>query len=220
MADTGRTVWADGFWADGFWAAGLWAADEPVAVPDVDDPGTAQAAAVAAIEGATLVAAVLTAYSSTIPVGEVISQNPAAGTLVAPGSTVTITVSLGVEPVVERSAAAGSNKRRRKYFVQIDGQDFEVRDEKHAREVLQHAVALADRAAEKQLHAKPARAAKVKPVKLPVPEIRTNAPIDLAPYQEAIERAYRNAAVAAELRLLLEAQDRDDEEAAAYLLLH
>jgi len=25
MADTGRTVWANGLWADGFWAAGLWA---------------------------------------------------------------------------------------------------------------------------------------------------------------------------------------------------
>jgi hypothetical protein len=98
MADTGRTVFADGLWADGFFAVGLWAADEPVAVPDVDDPGTSQAAAIALIEGATLVAAVVTAYSSTIPAGEVISQDPAAGTLVPPGSTVTITVSLGEAP--------------------------------------------------------------------------------------------------------------------------
>lgn len=98
MADTGRTVFADGLFADDFWAAGLWAADEPVAVPDVDDPGTAQADAVLAIEGAGLVANVVTAYSSVIPVGEVISQDPAAGTLVSPGSTVTITVSLGDAP--------------------------------------------------------------------------------------------------------------------------
>lgn len=98
MADTGRTVFADGFFADGFFAVGFFAADEPVTVPDVDDPGTTQAAAVAAIEGVGLAAAVLTSYSSTIPAGEVISQDPAAGSSVSPGSTVTITVSLGEAP--------------------------------------------------------------------------------------------------------------------------
>ncbi len=98
MADTGRTVFADGLWADDFWAAGLWAADAPVTVPDVDDPGTTQAAATAAIEGVGLVVAVVTAYSSLIPAGEVISQDPAAGSSVPPGSTVTITVSLGDAP--------------------------------------------------------------------------------------------------------------------------
>jgi hypothetical protein len=107
MADTGRTVFADGLFADGFWATGFWAADEPVAVPDVDDPGTSQAAAVALIEGEGLVAAVVTAYSSTIPAGEVISQDPALGTLVAPGSTVTITVSLGEAPVADQTASGG-----------------------------------------------------------------------------------------------------------------
>lgn len=100
MADTGRTVWADGLWSDDFWAAGLWAADEAVIVPDVDDPGTTQAAATAAIEGVDLVVAVVTAYSSTVPAGEVISQAPAAGSSVAPGSTVTITVSLGEAPAL------------------------------------------------------------------------------------------------------------------------
>ena len=99
MADTGRTVFADGLWADGFWAAGLWAADEALTVPDVDDPGTSQAAAVAAIEAVVgLIAAVVTAYSSTVPAGEVINQSPAAGTSVPPGTTVTITVSLGEAP--------------------------------------------------------------------------------------------------------------------------
>ena len=101
MADTGRTVFADGFFADGFFAVGFFAADEPVTVPDVDDPGTSQAAAISAIEAEGLVAAVVTAYSSTVPVGEVISQDPAAGSSVAPGSTVTITVSLGDQPQQE-----------------------------------------------------------------------------------------------------------------------
>lgn len=116
---------------------------------------------------------------------------------------------------------AGRAQRRRRYFVQIDGQDFEVRDAQEATELLQKAVALAERAAERQVaKAKPQVQAKVKPVALPVPEIRTNAPIDLAPYQAAIEQACRNAAIAAELRALLEAQARDDDESAAYLLLH
>lgn len=76
-------------------------------VPDVDDPGTTQAAAVAAIEGVGLVASVTTAYSSTVPAGEVISQDPAAGASVAPGSTVTITVSLGEAPVSDTQPSGG-----------------------------------------------------------------------------------------------------------------
>lgn len=40
MADTGRTVWADGFWADGFWAAGFWAGGDapPTPTPTPDPP--------------------------------------------------------------------------------------------------------------------------------------------------------------------------------------
>lgn len=112
MADTGRTVFADGFFADGLFAVGFFAADEPVTVPDVDDPGTTQAAAIAAIEGAGLVAFVLTAYSSTIPAGEVISQDPAAGSSVVLGSTVTITVSLGEAPQPPVQEGGGGPDKR------------------------------------------------------------------------------------------------------------
>jgi hypothetical protein len=89
-----------------------WGAVLPVTVPDVDDPGTSQAAAVAAIEGVGLVANILTAYSSTVPAGEVISQSPAPGSSVAPGSTVTITVSLGEAPVQEGGGGPDPLKRR------------------------------------------------------------------------------------------------------------
>lgn len=35
MADTGRTVWADGLWADDFWAAGFWSSsDAPAPTPE------------------------------------------------------------------------------------------------------------------------------------------------------------------------------------------
>lgn len=73
-------------------------------VPDVDDPGTAEATAIAAIEGEGLVASVARAYSPTIPEGEVISQDPAATTVVAEGSTVTITISRGVVPASTSAA--------------------------------------------------------------------------------------------------------------------
>ena len=71
---------------------------EPVAVPDVK--GETQAAAVAAIEAAGLTVDTLTeAYSNTIPAGSIITQTPAMGTLVARGSTVSLVVSKGSEPV-------------------------------------------------------------------------------------------------------------------------
>jgi hypothetical protein len=93
MADTGRTFWADGFWADDFWAAAFWAADEPVEVPDV--VGDLQADGSTELEGAGFVVAVATAYSSVVAAGLIISQDPAGGAFALPGTTVTITVSLG-----------------------------------------------------------------------------------------------------------------------------
>ena len=65
-----------------------------VAVPDV--VGLTQAAAEAAITVANLtVGAVSTASSDTVPAGDVISQNPIAGTDVTEGSAVDLVVSLG-----------------------------------------------------------------------------------------------------------------------------
>ena len=70
----------------------------PVTVPDV--VGQTQAAATTAISGAGLVVGTVTPQSSaTVPAGSVISQNPAAGTSVAPGSAVNLVVSLGPAPV-------------------------------------------------------------------------------------------------------------------------
>lgn len=70
-----------------------------LSVPNV--VGLAQAAAEAAITGAGLtVGAVTTDYSLTVPAGDVISQNPAAGTDANPGDVVSILVSLGVPTLV------------------------------------------------------------------------------------------------------------------------
>lgn len=68
-----------------------------VEVPDV--VGETQAAGTATLEGAGFTVAVATAYSSTVPAGTIISQDPAGGVDYPEGGTVTITVSLGEAPV-------------------------------------------------------------------------------------------------------------------------
>ena len=71
----------------------------PVLVPDVVNQ--TQAAAEAAIVAATLtVGNVTTAQSDTVPAGSVISQNPAGGASVLPGTAVDLVVSLGASPVL------------------------------------------------------------------------------------------------------------------------
>lgn len=65
----------------------------PTTVPDV--LGMTQADAAAAIEAARLVVVVVQAFSSDVPVGSVISQEPAGGSAAFVGDTVTITVSSG-----------------------------------------------------------------------------------------------------------------------------
>ncbi|HQL95100.1 MAG TPA: PASTA domain-containing protein, partial [Candidatus Hydrogenedentes bacterium] len=70
----------------------------PVAVPNV--VGMTQAAAEAALTGVGLaVGAVTEDLSATVPAGQVISQNPAAGVEVAPGASVDLVVSKGPAPV-------------------------------------------------------------------------------------------------------------------------
>jgi hypothetical protein len=84
-----------------------------VAVPDVNDAGTTEASAVEALDAVYLVAALLTAYSDTVPEGEVISQDPAPGTAVDPGTTVTLTISLGEELLAEGIMRARFRRRSR-----------------------------------------------------------------------------------------------------------
>jgi beta-lactam-binding protein with PASTA domain len=73
---------------------------EMLDVPDV--VGISQADAEAAIAAAGLsVGTVSTAYSDTVPAGEIISQNPVAGTSVPIGSAVDLVVSLGPLEMVD-----------------------------------------------------------------------------------------------------------------------
>jgi beta-lactam-binding protein with PASTA domain len=65
-------------------------------VPDV--VGETSSQALTDIENAGLEGSSSTDYSNTVAVGLVISQSPAAGSIVAVASTVTYVVSLGVRP--------------------------------------------------------------------------------------------------------------------------
>jgi hypothetical protein len=129
-------------------------------------------------------------------------------------------------PEPETAQTPAGRKRKRRYFVEIDGQTFIAEDEGHARAILDRAAELAANAAEtaaeeivgKRLAKSLTR--KVLPVRIDVPLIETSAPIDLAPYEKRIREAYARAAELAELRLLLARQKAlEDEEEALLLLL-
>ncbi len=68
-------------------------------VPNV--AGMTESAATAAVAAAKLVIGEVTsAYSTTVPLGCIISQDPAAGARVATGGTVNVVISIGREPLV------------------------------------------------------------------------------------------------------------------------
>lgn len=77
-----------------------------VDVPDV--VGLSDSEATAMIQAADLIAAIQYIYDNRIDTGEVISQLPQANTQADPGSTVTITVSLGPVPEVEVPNVVGN----------------------------------------------------------------------------------------------------------------
>lgn len=89
-----------------------WAVLDQVAVPDVDNEGTTEGAARAAILDAFLVPDSEYEYSTSVLEGFVIRQDPAPGSLVSPGSTVVITVSRGPQPRFVPSIAPRRTRRR------------------------------------------------------------------------------------------------------------
>jgi serine/threonine-protein kinase len=71
----------------------------PVAVPALAGTGTSYTTASTALTAVGLVPAESKRYSSSVPTDQVIGTSPAAGTSVPFGSTVTVAVSLGPQPV-------------------------------------------------------------------------------------------------------------------------
>jgi hypothetical protein len=74
-------------------------------VPDV--VGETQANGTSDLEGAGFVVAVQSQYSGSVPSGEIISQDPIAGTIALTGTTVTIVVSIGDAPVFDGQTRDG-----------------------------------------------------------------------------------------------------------------
>lgn len=135
------------------------------------------------------------------------------------------------EPIVSRVTPAGRPSRRRRYVVEIDGEDFEVESVEHARALLDQARELAaQQAAEVAAREVPKRAqaarrvGRTKPVPLATPTIRSPDP-ELAEAISAARRAineiYRQASIDAELALRLRQRmaDEDEDEAVTLLLM-
>jgi PASTA domain len=106
-------AWASGAWAAGAWRGTAWQEADPVEVPDV--VGLTQAAATAALTLAGFVVAVVTASSSSVALGLVISQVPGGGSESTEGATVTITVSSGdTDPLDVKFSAKRPNVKMRR----------------------------------------------------------------------------------------------------------
>jgi hypothetical protein len=124
----------------------------------------------------------------------------------------------------EPTTTPAGRKSRHRFFVTVDGQDFEVRNAAEALQLLERARALAEKAAEakaKRVEAKAARATKPRPVRIEAPKITASPELelDLAPIRQDIARIYDNAALIAELRVLLARAIEEDEEEALLLLM-
>lgn len=119
---------------------------------------------------------------------------------------------------------AGRKTRRRRYYVEIDGRPFEVSGAEHARALLERAKETAQAHAEQLAREKVPTVIKrgSKPVALPTPKITTNDPELKQVVHEArtqINQVYRNAAIDAELALLLARRLAEEDEEEAILLL-
>ena len=85
-----------------------------VEVPDV--VGQSQASGTTELEGEGFDVAVSTAYSDVVAAGTIISQSPTAGSDAIEGSTVTITVSLGVFQRIARARISLDTSKARFSF--------------------------------------------------------------------------------------------------------
>jgi PASTA domain len=107
--------------------------EAPVTVPDV--VGQTQAVGTATLEGDGFVVVVVTAASSSVPAGTIISQAPEGGSLALSGATVTITVSTG-----EGRRATGWDRKRRRNYVYQGKRYFNLSNEDLVRLIARDAI--------------------------------------------------------------------------------
>jgi hypothetical protein len=191
-------------------------APDLVEVPDV--VGQDQASATTELETALFVVSVQNAYSSTVAAGNVISQNPTAGTQRPEGSVVFIVISLGDEPV-STNKGAGRPKRRKRYLVEIDGNDFEVSGPDEAASLLERAKAVATQKIEE---ARSERSSTRVGPGIGRPRIRSRDPEltqVVTKAREEITALYDEAVRDLEIRALMRKADEEEEEALIRLLM-
>lgn len=121
------------------------AAAQPVEVPNV--VGETEAAGTTTLETALFVVSVSTAYSASVALGLIISQDPAGGAFAAEGSTVGIVVSLGPEPAATNLGGDDAPPRKQKdYRPELD--EKRLQEQRELRESIERAAGLIDDAIE------------------------------------------------------------------------
>jgi hypothetical protein len=131
----------------------------------------------------------------------------------------------GYAPGLINSTPTTSNdagRKRKRYYVEIDGQPFHVADAQEAQALLTRAKELASKAAERQAQQIVQSRPKSTRIELPAPTITVSPEleVDTRPLRNQLVKIYRDTSVDVELRLLLELQQRlEDDDAEAILLL-
>jgi hypothetical protein len=125
------------------------------------------------------------------------------------------------ESEYQETPAGRGGGRRRRYYVEIDGQEFVVNSVAEAVALLDRAAVLAETAAQKSAERvveealrKARRVGKVAGVELKPPTIRVAPELRdaLSASQRAIEQAYKDAAIAAEIQALMAFEAELDDE--------
>ena len=131
---------------------------------------------------------------------------------------------LGGTPQETPQGGSAKRKHRKRYFVEIDGQYFEVDSQAEAEDTLRRALSIAEVVAAQATERSAKRIRRGKkalPPALPVIDSSPEVASVVDEYRERINAVYRQIAVDAELRELmrLKMMDDDDEEA-IFVLLH
>lgn len=126
-------------------------------------------------------------------------------------------------PAPQGMKPAGRSRRRR-YFLEIDGQTFEVQDASHAQAVLERAQEVAREHAQELVRKALQSSRKMgrKPIALPTPRIVSPDPELKEIVQQArksINEVYRSAAIDTELAVLMARRLAEEDEEEALLLL-
>jgi hypothetical protein len=207
MADTGRTVFADGLFADDLFAAGLWATTEPVEVPDV--VGETQAAGTATLEAALFAVSVTYEYSDSVPEGEIISQAPVGGVEASEGSTVGIVVSGGVRPAEDAQQGGGGFGFANLYEIELQRRRRRKKEREEIEEATEQIADETDRQIAQLLRTQEAKDEKRKELQRLAEIVRQNADIEAArQYGEKVAKAYERALMQGNFSAL-EALDRE-----------